>query len=115
MCFPFWERGAPEKCDPENGKTAECTPFRSPILRKTKTVKGLLKAGAIKQFTDVFSWIPPTVVAKEFGMNNNRIKKMKADPSLWTLQEIYRLAELIECDKKMLALMAVEQVERMKS
>lgn len=77
-----------------------------------ETIKGLMKAGAIKQFTDVFTWIPPTVVAKDFGTNNNRMKRMKDDPSLWTLQEIYRLAELIECDKKMLALMAIDQVER---
>lgn len=79
-----------------------------------ETIKGLMKAGAIKQFTDVFTWIPPTVVAKDFGTNNNRMKKMKDDPSLWQLAEIYQLAELIECDKKMLALMAVDQVERMK-
>lgn len=78
------------------------------------TIKGLLKAGAIKQFTDIFNWIPPTVVAKDFGTNNNRMKKMAADPSLWQLAEIYKLAEWIGCDKKMLALMAVEQVERMR-
>lgn len=78
------------------------------------TIKGLLKAGAIKQFTDIFNWIPPTVVAKDFGTNNNRMKKMVADPSLWQLAEIYQLAEWIGCDKKMLALMAVEQVGRMR-
>lgn len=91
-----------------------------PDLRPMKdprynTLKGLLKAGAIKQFTDIFIWIPPTVVAKDFGTNNGRMKKMVADPSLWQLSEIYRLAEWIECDPKMLALMAVDQVERMKS
>ena len=79
-----------------------------------ETIRGLLKAGAIKQFTDIFAWIPYTAVAKDFGANNNRMKKMKDDPSLWSLAEIYRLAEFIECDKKMLALMAVDQVERMK-
>lgn len=79
------------------------------------TIKGLLKAGAIKQFTDIFTWIPPTVVAKDFGTNNNRMKKMVTDPSLWQLAEIYQLAEWIGCDKKMLALMAVEQVERMRN
>jgi hypothetical protein len=78
------------------------------------TIKGLLKAGEIKEFTEIFKWIPYTVVAGDFGTNNNRMKKMKADSSLWTLEEVYHLAELIGCDKKMLALMAVEQVERMK-
>jgi hypothetical protein len=78
------------------------------------TLKGLLKAGAIKQFTDIFAWIPPTVVANDFGTNNARMKKMKDDPSLWTLAEIYQLAEWIGYDKKKLALMAVDQVELMK-
>lgn len=77
------------------------------------TIKGLLKAGEIKDFTDIFTWIPHTVVASDFGTNNNRMKKMKDDPSLWTLEEVYKLAELIGCDPKKLGLMAVEQVERM--
>lgn len=80
-----------------------------------QTLKGLLNAGAIKQFTDIFTWIPPTVVAKDFGTNNARMKKMVADPSLWQLSELYQLAEWIEYDPKKLALMAVDQVEKMKS
>jgi hypothetical protein len=75
------------------------------------TINKLLKSGEIKKFTDIFTWIPYTIVAKDFGTNNNRMKKMKADPSLWQLQEIYKLAELIGYDKKKLALMAVEEVE----
>lgn len=80
-----------------------------------QTLKGLLKANEIKQFTDLFKWIPYTIVAKDFGTNNNRMKKMVADPSLWQLAEVYRLAELIEYDAGKLALMAVEQVEKMKN
>lgn len=78
------------------------------------TIKGLLKSGAIEQFTDIFKWIPHTVVAQDFGTNNNRMKKMKDDPALWQLAEIYQLAEWIGCDPKRLGLMAIEQVKRMK-
>jgi hypothetical protein len=74
-----------------------------------ETIKGLLKAGAIEKFTDIFNWIPPTVVARDFSTNNNRMKKMVADPSLWQLQELYKLADLIGYDAKKLALMALEQ------
>lgn len=74
-------------------------------------VLGLIKAGEIKKFTDIFTWIPYTIVARDFGTNNNRMKKMKSDASLWQLQEIYKLADLIGCDKKKLALMAVDEVE----
>lgn len=79
------------------------------------TIKGLLKAGAIKKFTDIFTWIPHTVVARDFGTMNTRMKKMTQDPSLWKLQEIYKLAELIGYDPKKLALMAVSEVEEMKN
>ena len=97
-------------------------PFSSlpfPDLRPMKdpryqTIQGLLKAGAIKQFTDIFTWIPYTVLATDYGTNNNRMKKMIKDPSLWQLMDIYKLAELIEYDAKKLALMAVDQVEGMK-
>jgi hypothetical protein len=74
-------------------------------------VLGLMKAGEIKKFTDIFTWIPYTIVAKDFGTNNNRMKKMKDDASLWQLGEIYTLAELIGYDKKKLALMAVDEAE----
>lgn len=78
------------------------------------TIQGLLKEGEIKQFTDIFKWIPPTVVANDYGTNHNRMKKMVADPSLWTLDEIYKLADLIGCNRFKLALMAVDQVEKMR-
>jgi hypothetical protein len=77
------------------------------------TIKGLLKAGAIGKFTDIFTWIPHTVLAHEYGTNNNRMKKMVKDPSLWQLAEVYRLADLIGYDHKKLALMAVDEVEEM--
>lgn len=74
------------------------------------TVLKLMKAKQIHKFTDIFTWIPYTVVARDFGTNNNRMKKMKGDASLWQLGELYKLADLIGCDKKKLAMMAVKEV-----
>lgn len=71
-----------------------------------RTIHGLLKEGQISTFTGIFKWIPYTVLARDFGTNNNRMKKMIVDPSLWTLEEIYKLAELIGYDKKKLLMMA---------
>lgn len=73
------------------------------------TIKGLLKAGAIKKFTDIFLWIPHSTIAKEFGTNNSRMKKMTQDPNRWEIGEIYKLADLIGWDKKKLVLMAMEE------
>lgn len=77
------------------------------------TIQGLLKLGEIKKFTDIFKWIPYTVIATDFNTNHPRMKKMTTDPSLWALKEIYKLADLIEYNPKKLALMAVEEVELM--
>jgi len=87
-----------------------CAQMRDP---RYDTIRGLLQEKAIEKFTDIFNWIPYTVVANDFGTNNQRIKKMVADPSLWTLGEIYKLADFIGCNKKKLAEMAVDQVEDM--
>lgn len=82
-------------------------PYLAPMIDpRYQTIHGLLKAGEITTFTGIFTWIPHTVLAREFGTNNNRMKKMVKDPSLWTLAEIYRLADLIGWDKKKLLLMA---------
>ena len=78
------------------------------------TIQGLLKEGQIEKFTDVFKWIPYTVVANDFGTNHNRMKKMVADPSLWKLEEVYKLADLIGYNRKKLAEMAVDQVDEMR-
>lgn len=60
-----------------------------------KTIQGLLKEGEIAKFTDIFKWIPYTVVANDFGTNHNRMKKMIVDPALWKLEELYQLADWI--------------------
>lgn len=78
------------------------------------TIQGLLKEGEIKKFTDIFKWIPYTIVAKDYGTMHSRMKKMIADPSLWTLAEIYQLADLIGYDRKKLLLIAAEEGDAMR-
>ena len=80
------------------------------------TIKGLLKEGKeIKKFTDIFNWIPFSIVANDLGTNRPRMKKMTIDPALWKLEEVYQLADLIGYDRKKLALMAVDQLEKMRN
>jgi hypothetical protein len=79
------------------------------------TIQGLLKEDEIKKFTDIFTWIPFSVVAADLGTSNQRMKKMISDPSLWTLEEIYQLADLIGYNRKKLGEMAVDEVKEIKS
>lgn len=74
-----------------------------------EAIRGLLAAGAITKFTEIFEWIPHSAVAKEFRTNNARMKKMTQDPLRWEIGEIYKLADLIGWDKKKLVFMAMEE------
>jgi hypothetical protein len=78
------------------------------------TIHGLLKLGHIKKFTDIFLYIPYTAVARDFGTNHNRMKKMMTDPVLWTLGELWYLADLIGYNRKKLAELAGEEGEAMR-
>jgi hypothetical protein len=79
------------------------------IDHRYSVLKNLLEAGAIKKFTDIFDWIPHSVVAKDFRTSNARMKKMANDISLWRLEDVDRLAELIGYSKMKLASMAMKE------
>lgn len=74
-----------------------------------ETIRGLMAAGAITKFTQIFEWIPHSAVAKEFNTNNARMKKMTQDPTRWEIGELYKLADLIGWDRGKLVLMAMAE------
>lgn len=77
-------------------------------------IKGLLQAGVITRFTDIFTWIPPSVVARDLHTNGTRLKRMIKNPEEFQLKEIYAIAHLIGCDPKKLGLMAVAEIKEKK-
>lgn len=79
-----------------------------------ETIKGLLQADAIAKFTDIFKWIPHTVVAKDLNTSGTRLKRMIKNPEEFQLKDIYTLAHLIGCSPKKLGLMAVIEVKERK-
>lgn len=74
-----------------------------------QTIHDLLAAGYITRFTDIFDLIPHSVIAKEFGTNNARMKKMTTDPMRWEIGELYKLADLLNWDRRKLVLMAMAE------
>lgn len=78
------------------------------------TIKVLIQAGDITTFKEIFNWIAYTAVAKDLGKNNGTMKKLIDNPERFTLAELWKLADLIGCDKKKLGIMAYEQVKRLK-
>lgn len=76
-----------------------------------EVIKKMLEAGAIKKFTEIFEWIPHTVVAKDFKTSNKRMKQMTFDPTRWKLAEINKLAELLDYSAEKLAFMANKEAK----
>jgi hypothetical protein len=82
--------------------------------RRYITVKNLITAGYIKSFSGIFDAIPKTVIARDLGMNNNRFTKLMNDVTLFRLEELYRLARLLEIDGMVLINLVVQQLNEKK-
>jgi hypothetical protein len=76
-----------------------------------KTIKGLLKEGKeIKKFSDIFKWIPPSIVAKDLHCSYNKMQQIIKDPRELTVQQIFKLAELIGLDEKKFGFIIIDEV-----
>jgi len=64
------------------------------------TVKNLISGGYIKSFHEIFDTIPKSVVYKDLGMNSTRFKDLLDNVDHFILKDIFRIATLIEIDKK---------------
>jgi hypothetical protein len=63
-----------------------------------KVVNIMIQEGAVKNFKDIFTYIPKTVVAGALGKNNTRMGELIEEPTGFTIAEIIKLAKLIEVD-----------------
>jgi hypothetical protein len=70
--------------------------------KRYTTVKYLLIDGRIKSFRDIFDEIPKSVVARDLGINNVRFSKMLDNVELFLFKDVYRFAEKIEVEGKIL-------------
>jgi hypothetical protein len=71
--------------------------------RRYTRVKHLIDGGYIKSFQDIFvDGIPKSVVARDLGINNVRFSKQINNVELFVLKELYRFAEFIEIERKIL-------------
>ena len=77
-------------------------------MEKDPRLKGvtlLLRNNEIKKLEDIFLYIPAPTVADIAGITYRRLNKIRKVLALFTLQEIYALADLFEYDRgKMLQL-----------
>jgi hypothetical protein len=61
-------------------------------------VRILIEGGHITTFKQIFEYIPPTVVAKDYGSNYVRFMRPIKNPSNFRLKDIKILASLFQVD-----------------
>jgi plasmid maintenance system antidote protein VapI len=62
----------------------------------------MIKAKSFNTFADIFKIIPRTIVAKDMGLNNNRMKELVKYPMQIKPIEIDKMASLFGCTAEQL-------------
>ena len=65
-----------------------------------KAVKILIEGRHIIEFREIFTHVPKSIMAHELGTNNNRMTRLIAHVDQFTLNELYRISELLDVDYK---------------
>lgn len=78
-------------------------------------IKVLIEAGKITSISDIFIYIPKTIVYQDLGVNFNRFVRAITDPAIFKLEELRKLSEMFGVDAKKIIDMAYEQSLTLKS
>jgi hypothetical protein len=66
------------------------------------TTKLLIEGNQIKEFRQIFDYVPKSTVYKDLGINYNRFTRAVKNIQEFKLEEIYHLSRLINVDEKVL-------------
>jgi hypothetical protein len=80
--------------------------------RRYNTVKLLIEAGHITEFSQIFDHIPRSVVANDLGTNYNRLARLIMHTEHFTLDELLTLSNFFEVDHKTMVDLAFNQLVR---
>lgn len=73
------------------------------------TIKNLISAGYIKTFREIFDTLPKSVLAKDMGFSNTRMTELMDNVNRFRLDEIFKIAGLIEVDEKVMVDLVLNQ------
>lgn len=77
--------------------------------KRYKSVKNLIESGHITLFREIFDTLPKSVVYKDLGMNNDRFTNLMNNVELFLINDLFRIAELIETEKRKILEVAYNQ------
>jgi plasmid maintenance system antidote protein VapI len=75
-------------------------------------IQPLIKKGTITTFSQIFGIIPASVLAKELKFNYNKMKRIVKNPAGLTVEECYRIAELIGVKGNVIMNLVEEEIKR---
>lgn len=74
------------------------------------TVRHLIETGYVTMFAQIFETIPKSVIAKDVGMNNTRFTWLMGDPAEFTLEELFRIAELLGIEREAMVALVMKEI-----
>lgn len=83
-----------------------------PKDRRFKTVNNLIAGGYITTFREIFDTLPRSVMAKHLGKNNIAFSKRIDNPDEFTLNEITRMAAILEVEERVMLDLVMKQRDR---
>jgi hypothetical protein len=75
------------------------------------TIGKLIQHNEIKLFRDILDTVPKTPLARDLGIKPERMNKILDSIEMFTLQELFRLADLCEADRTAVVALAINQYE----
>lgn len=84
------------------------------IRKKRLYLKNEFTEGRIKDWDNVFNLYAPSTLALEIGIHVNSFKKKVKNGRLFTLDELMRIAVLIEIDDRIIIDFVLNQIQQSK-
>lgn len=79
--------------------------------RRYKTIKNLIEDGHITAFREIFDTLPKSVLYKDLRMNNTRFNNLLEHVEQFLLNDLFRIAELIETEKANIVKLVLNQFD----
>ena len=78
-------------------------------------VKKLIESGHITEFSQMFTYLPKTVMAHDLGTNNNRMTRLIDHAEQFTLEELSRISKLMDVSFELMVQLACRQYTNSKN
>ncbi len=77
-----------------------------------KAIKSLIESNSLKGLKEVFEIIPLTIVRVDMKINYNTLRRRVHSPGLLTIQDVNKLAELIEVSPSLIMQLAIADFKK---